>query len=134
MARAAISGGSALRASLLVLELRHALGLDGPARITLGRPGPIGPRQRRVDGREVVAVDDERPGAEGLDSGGVAVEVPFELGRPALAEPVHVDDGGEVAQAVVAGLVEGLPDRALGVSLSRTAPRRGTQPVEAAAG
>jgi len=61
-----------------------------------------------------VAVDHQGLSAEGLDSAGVAVEIPFQLGRAALAEPVHVDNGSEIAEVVVAGLVQRLPDRALG--------------------
>ena len=75
--------------------------------------GP-GLRQRLIDRHRVVTVDDERTTAEGLHPGSVAVQVPLQLRRPALAQAVDVDDGGEIAEPVVARLVEGLPDRAFG--------------------
>ena len=70
--------------------------------------------QRLVDGGQVVAVDDEHPGAERRRAGGVAVQVPAQVGGAALAEPVDVDDRDQVGQLVVRGLVQRLPDGALG--------------------
>ena len=65
----------------------------------------------------------------------VAVEVPFELGRAALAQPVDVDNGGEVAELVVAGLVERLPDRAFrGLAVPAQHPGVVVEPVQVAAG
>ena len=67
-----------------------------------------------VDLLEVVPVDDDGAAAERLDAPAVRLQVPLQLGRPRLPEPVHVDDHREVVQLVVRRLVEGLPDRALG--------------------
>ena len=85
------------------------------AMMTVGLSPPLASRRERVvDLVEVVAVDDDRPASEGLDAVLVDVEVPLVLGGPALAEAVDVEDGGEVREAVVTGLVERLPDGALG--------------------
>ena len=67
-----------------------------------------------VDRRDVVAVDLEHPGAERLGPAAVGLQVPAEVGGPALAEPVDIDEGDQVGQLVVRGLVEGLPHRPLG--------------------
>ena len=67
-----------------------------------------------VDRGDVVAVDDEYPGAERGGPAAVGVQVPGKLGGTALAEAVHVDDGDEVGQLVVRGLVERLPHRPFG--------------------
>ena len=119
-----------------VLQLGHALGLYGAGQdhTRLVRVGS-GLGQCRVDSLEVVAVDDERPRAEGLDTVCVAVEVPPQFGWPALAEPVDVDDGGEIAKLVAASLFQRLPDRALrGLAVPTQHPGVVVQPVEVAAG
>jgi hypothetical protein len=61
-----------------------------------------------------VPVDDDGPAPERLHAPSVDVQVPLELRWPALAETVHVEDCGEVGEAVVPGLVERLPDGSLG--------------------
>ena len=66
-----------------------------------------------VDLGEVVAVDDERVHPEGAHAGRVGVEIPSELRRATLPEPVDVEDRDEVRKALVAGVVESFPDRAL---------------------
>ena len=95
---------------LLVLHLGDALALEGPGQHD-GRPVTVAPGlgERPVDGARVVAVDHDRAAAERLDPGRVAVHVPLELGRASLAEAVHVHDGGQVPEPVVAALVERLP-------------------------
>ena len=99
-----------------VLDLRKTPALAGAGhddgRLVAAQVARLG--QRLVDGGQVVAVDDEDPGAERGRAGGVGVQVPAQLGGAALAEPVDVDDRDQVGQLVVRGLVQGLPDRALG--------------------
>ncbi len=109
--------------ALLVLEERDALPLHG-----LGDDdrGPLRlPRlaERVVDRGEVVAIDDDRLAAERLHPRGVRVHVPFELGRASLAEAVDIEDRREVRKALVARMVEALPDRALGeLAVARQGP------------
>ena len=67
-----------------------------------------------VDLFGVVAVDLDRVPAEGLGAGGVVLAVPAVHRLPGLAEAVHVEDGCEVVELVVGGVLEGLPHRALG--------------------
>src|SRR5215469_6971183 len=67
-----------------------------------------------VDLAEVVAVDDNSAAAEPLHALDVGFQVPAQLRRAALAETVHVNDRGQVAEPVVRRLVERLPHRALG--------------------
>jgi hypothetical protein len=99
-----------------VLDLGEAAALAGagqddgrlvPAQVAGLGHGP-------VDRRDVVAVDGEHPGPERGRPPVVGVQVPGKLGGTALAEPVDVDDGDEVGQLVVGGLVERFPDRPLG--------------------
>jgi len=52
------------------------------------------------------------------DPAGVRVQVPAVPGGAALAEPVDVEDRGEVVEPFDAGLLERLPHRALGQPLS----------------
>lgn len=61
-----------------------------------------------------MTVDDERAGAEGFKTPLVDVEVPTEIGRPALPQPVDVRHDDEVGQFVIERLVDGFPDRSLG--------------------
>ena len=61
-----------------------------------------------------MTVDHRRPAAERFHPRLVGVGVPLQLGRSSLAEAVDIEDGGQVVQPVERGLVEGLPDRALG--------------------
>ena len=99
-----------------VLDLRKTPALAGAGhddgRLMAGQVARLG--QGLVDGGDVVAVDDEDPGAERGRAGGVGVHVPAQVGGAALAEPVDVDDRDQVGQLVVGGLVQGLPDGALG--------------------
>ena len=101
--------------ALLVLDLPHALALDR-AGDDHGRPPErfAGLAQGAVDLLQVVAVDLDRPAAERLDPGPISVQVPLELGRPALTQPVDVEDRGQVRELVVGGLVQAFPDRAFG--------------------
>ncbi len=100
--------------TFLVFEERDTFSLHG-AREHGRRPSRApSPRVRVVDFREVVTVDHDRVDAEGADARRVRAHVPLEFGRPALAEPIHVDDRGEVRESLMTGVVEGLPDRALG--------------------
>ena len=65
-----------------------------------------------IDLVEVVTVDENRTASERFDAMAVGVEVPFELGRSALAQTVDVENGAKVAELVVGGFVEGFPYRA----------------------
>jgi len=100
--------------ALLVFDERHALSFHRPGehRRRLGRAASA--LERVVDLGEVVSVDDDRVDAERADARRVRAHVPLELGGPALAEPIHVDDGGEIRETFVTGVVERFPDRALG--------------------
>ena len=60
-----------------------------------------------------MTVDHDRVDPERADPRRIGAHVPLELGGSALAEPIHVDDRGQVREPFVAGVVEGLPDRAL---------------------
>ena len=53
-------------------------------------------------------------GAEGLEAPLVEVDVPTEVGRSALPEPVDVGHHHQVGQFVIGRLVDGFPDRSLG--------------------
>ena len=98
-----------------VLDRLDALALlgagDDRRRLALGR---LGLRVGGLDLVDVVAVDLDRVPAEGLDPALVAVEVPAEHRLAGLAEAVDVDDRDDVVQALPAGVLEGLPHRALG--------------------
>ena len=100
--------------AVLVLDLGHPLALHRPGEDDRRPVAVAGLREGGVDRGEVVPVDLDRVAAEGGDVGRVGVKVPAELGRTALPQPVDVDDRREVVELVVGGLVEGLPDRALG--------------------
>ena len=80
---------------------RRAVGLE---RLRIGR----------VDRLEVVAVDLLHVPVAGRGARRQRGGVPLVHGRAALAEPVDVDDRDQVVEAGVAGLLEGLPHRALG--------------------
>ena len=67
-----------------------------------------------VDRLDVVAVDDDRVPAERPRTRDVDVEVPADHRLAALAQPVDVDDRGQVVELVVRGVLERLPHRALG--------------------
>lgn len=69
---------------------------------------------RGVDGGDVVSVDLHRVPAEGAQPAPVRREVPAVPGGPALSEPVHVDDEGQIAEVLESGVLGRLPDGALG--------------------
>jgi hypothetical protein len=99
----------------LVLDRGNALAFDrardDQAR-TVGRGGCQ--CVRLVDRVDVVAVDGYRRPAEGAGSVEVRVEIPAVHCFAALAEPVDVEDHGQVVELPVGGVLEGLPDRSLG--------------------
>ncbi len=101
---------------LPVLDLGEAAALQGAGqddgRLLAGQVAGLG--HGLVDRGDVVAVDDEHPGAERGRAAAVGVQVPGELGGAALPEPVDVHDGDEVGELVVRGLVQGLPDGPFG--------------------
>ena len=120
-----------------VLDFGEAAALPGPGqdnhRLVGGQRAGLG--QRLVDGRDVVPVDGKHLGAERLRPAGVRVQVPGQLGRPALAEPVDVDHRDQVAQLVVRRLVQGFPDRALGhLTVPAQHPHPVVHPVQVLAG
>ena len=86
------------------------------ARITVGWSPVVlaGFRQGPVDLGEVVAVDNRGRGRRTPTHGGCRSPDPRTDRSGRAAEPVDVDHGDEVGQLVVRGLVERLPDRALG--------------------
>ena len=102
--------------AFLVFHLGEAAALERPGqddrRLLPAEVSGLG--QGPVDRGDVVPVDDERPGAERGHAATVGLGVPFVLGGAALAEPVDVDDGDQVGQLVVRGLVQGFPDGPLG--------------------
>ena len=114
----------------------HAMALlgacDHDGRLSGGLDGAgVGP----VDRGDVVPVDLDRLPAEGLGSTAVGGRVPLVHRRARLAEPVDVDDRGQVVEAVEAGLLEGLPHRALGhLGVAAEAPDAIREPVQALAG
>ena len=124
--------------ALLVLDLGEAAALDGPGQDhgRLVRRCRCGLGQGVVDrrrGRGRRSRSARQPNASTRRR--VGVEVPAELGRAALAEPVDVDDGGQVGQLVVRRLVERLPDRALGhLAVAAQHPHVVRQLVEVLAG
>ena len=79
-----------------------------------------------VDGQQVVAVDLHSAPAESPGPTGVHAGVTVGHRRTALSQAVDVDDDDEVAESVVGGVLEGLPDRALRPSRCR---RRGRRPA-----
>ena len=84
-----------------------------------------------VDGRDVVAVDLDRVPVAGSRPVGVGAQVPAVHRLAALAEPVDVDDRHQVVQALLAGVLDGLPDRALGhLGVAAQRPHAIGQPVE----
>jgi len=91
--------------------------------------------QGLVDLGDVMPVDDDGSTAERLGAPPVGAHVPFQFGGAALAEPVHVDDRGEVAELVVGGLVQRLPHRPLGhLAVAAQHPHLIRQLVQAAPG
>ena len=100
--------------AVFVLDLAEALALDGARDHDRGLAGGLARLlQCLIDLLQIVAIDHDGAASERLDPVPVMVGLPFVFGRAALAEPVDIEDGGEVRQPVVAGLVESLPDGAL---------------------
>ena len=99
----------------LVLDLLDALALervrDDHGRLTVGVERLL---VCAVDLLEVMSLDLDRLPAEGLCPLRVRVEIPAVHRLAALAEPVHVDDRGQVLELVEGGVLERLPHRALG--------------------
>ena len=100
--------------ALAVLDLVEAAALAGAGDDHRGLVRLGGPGERAVDLAQVVAVDGHGVAAERLGPLDVRLGVPAQFGRAALAEAVDVDDRGQVPQPVVGGLVQRLPDGALG--------------------
>ena len=118
--------------AVLVLDRRHALPLlragDDDRRPAGCRDGL---RIGLVDRLEVVAVDLDRVPAERLGARRVRVEIPAHHRLAALAEPVDVDDRGEVVEAVVRCVLERLPHRALRhLAVAAQHPHPGRQLLE----
>ena len=150
--RADVDGELAVAAELLdralgVLERLAVLAglvldrLDALALLRLGddhRRAALGLRrlgEGGVDRLVVMAVDRDRVPAEGFRAAHVGVEVPADHRLARLAEPVDVDDRGEVVELLVSGVLEGLPHRALGhLGVSAQAPGPERQAVEPLAG
>ncbi len=118
-----------------ILHRLHALALDR-ARDDRHRLAVAGQRLLvgPVDLRDVVTVDLERPPPKRLRPPRVRGGVPAEHRFPALAEAVDVDDRDQVVQRLMAGVVERLPDRALGhLAIATEHPHPVGQPVKALA-
>ena len=99
--------------AFFVLDERHTLALHGPGKDRGRSAGSARAAVRVVDLGRIVPVDDDRIDAEGAHARGVRTHIPLELGGPALTQAVNVKDRGEIGEPLVAGVVEGLPDRAL---------------------
>ena len=101
--------------AVLVLHLRVALPLHR-SRDDRGRPSRrrLGLAVGGVDRLDVVAVDLDRMPAERLEPARVRGEVPAVHRLATLAEPVDVDDRGEVVELVEGRVLRRLPHRPLG--------------------
>ncbi len=126
------------------LAVLAGLVLDGLDALALLR---LGEDHRRLPGRrdrlvvgaldrvDVVAVDRDRVPAEALGAAHVAVEVPAVHRLARLAEPVDVDDRGQVVELVERAVLERLPDRSLRhLGVAAQAPDAVGQAVEPLAG
>ena len=98
----------------LVLDRRHPGALLGAGEDHRRDVGGERLRVGRVDRLDVVAVDLLHVPAAGGGAGRQRRGVPLVHRRAALAEPVDVDDRDHVVEPGVAGVLEGLPHRALG--------------------
>ena len=119
--------------ALVVLDLREPASLDGAGQYHRGLAGSVlrDGAEGLVDAGEVVAVDSQHPRAECLGALLVGGQVPLQLGGAALAQPVDVDDRGQVGQLVIPGLVQGLPDGALShLAVPAQHPHPVREPVE----
>ena len=90
MAFSAMSGGRALPCQPFLSSIWGTpLALIVLASSTVGSvPVGAGLGESAVDVGQVVAFDDQRPAAEGVHAGGVALEVPLQFGGAALAQSV----------------------------------------------
>jgi hypothetical protein len=84
--------------AVLVLDLGEPAALDGPGQhdCRLAAAAIGGRAERLVDGGEVVPVDLDHSCAECRGPAVIGAQVPLQLSGAALAQPVHVDDRGEV--------------------------------------
>ena len=118
--------------AVLVLDRLDTLALDR-ARDDHRRPALrlLGLRVRALDLLDVVTVDLDRVPAEGPRALDVHLGVPADHRLAALAEPVDVDDRGQVVELVVRRVLEGLPHRALRhLTVAAQHPDAGGQAVE----
>ena len=99
---------------LLVLDRLDAGALLGAGEDHRRRVGGQGLLVGFLDRGEVVAVDLVDVPAAGAGAGRQRGGVPLVHRRAALAEAVDVDDRDQVVEAGLAGVLEGLPHRALG--------------------
>ena len=119
-----------------IFDLREPPALDGSRedhRRPLVRLGRLG--KRIVERREIVPVDLEHARAKGVRAACVGAQIPAQFGRPALTEPVDVDDRNEVRQLIVARFVQRLPHRAFRhLAVAAQHPHSKRQAVEVLAG
>ena len=100
---------------VLVLDGRDALALDRASDDDCGSSRRCDRlRERAVDLLDVVTVDRDRVPAERASAGDVDVEIPADHRLAALAQPVDVEDRGQVVELVVGRVLERLPHRAFG--------------------
>ena len=101
--------------AVLVFDGLDAFALQGPGqdhrRLTARLGGlAIG----GVDRVDIVTVDLDRVPAERFGSSRVAGEIPAQHRLPRLTQAVDIDDRHQVVESLPAGVLERLPDRALG--------------------
>src|SRR5205823_2732643 len=65
---------------------------------------------RRADGLVIVAVDLDRAPSEGASARGIRRPIPAEWSFAALTQSVHIEDRDDVAELVVARVIERLPN------------------------
>jgi len=87
----------------LVLEEGDAFALHRASDDCRRARGRARARERVVDLREIVTIDDDRVPAERLRARRVCVGIPLELGRPALTKAIDVEDRGDVLESLEAG-------------------------------
>ena len=100
--------------AFLVLQEGHAFAFHRAGQHRDGPAGLAGARVRVIDLGEVMAVDGDRIDAERAHPRRVRAQIPLELRRPALTEPVDIEDRGEIREPLMTGAIEGLPDGAFG--------------------
>ena len=88
-----------------------------------------------IDLLDVVSVDLDRIPAEGPRALDIDARVPADHGLPALAQPVHVDDGGQIVELVVRRMLVRLPHRSLRhLAVAAEHPDARRKPVEVLGG